>query len=298
MRPQRGLRGRLVVAALGRLPRPLLDQVPSDVPETHLVRAARRRVVVVTGLGGAGLLARSLTARPGSRRFVVLTLTTAVTWTAGALGSGPLHLGRIEGRDSRLRRPVITPVATGVGAFGVFYLGALVARRIPVLDRAISQVLAFADQGTTKAVVATTCANGVGEELFFRGALYAAAGDHNPVVVSSLAYASVTAATGNPALTLAGAAMGVLFGLQRRASGGVQAPVLTHLSWSILMLCRLPSLFRDHTTDRHRSPQRPFPRMTTEANSRRRKLGVLGNRGVGHQPAHCGRGCATEPTAD
>jgi membrane protease YdiL (CAAX protease family) len=90
----------------------------------------------------------------------------------------------------------------------------------------------------------TSCANGVAEELFFRGALYASAGQRHPVATSTIAYTAATAATRNPALTLAGAAMGVLFGLQRRATGGVQAPVLTHLTWSLLMLRFLPPLFR------------------------------------------------------
>ena len=243
--PRRGVApGGQLTRLAGRLPRSLLDPVRGPAFEPDQVRAFRRRVVGAVGLGGATLLATSLSSRPGSRRFVVLTLTTAATWTGGALASGPLHLGWVEGRDSRLRRPVITPVATGVGAFGLFYLAALVAQRIPVLDRAIARVLSFADEGATPAVVLTTCANGVGEELFFRGALYAAAREHHPVAVSSLAYVASTAATRNPALTLAGAAMGVLFGLQRRASGGVQAPVLTHLTWSLLMLRHLPPLFR------------------------------------------------------
>ena len=38
--------------------------------------------------------------------------------------------------------------------------------------------------------------------------------------------------------------MGALFGLQSKASGGVQAPALTHLTWSVLMLRFLPPLFR------------------------------------------------------
>ncbi len=231
----------------GRLPRPLLDQAPHPAPETDRVRAFRRRTVGVTGLGGAVLLATSLSSRPGSRRFLVLTLSTAATWTAGALASGPLHLGWIEGRDSRLRRPVITPVATGAGAFGLFYLAALLARHVPILDRAITRVLSYADEGSTPGVLLTTCANGLAEELFFRGALYQAVREGHPVVVSSAAYVAVTATTRNPALTLAGAAMGVLFGLQRRASGGVQAPILTHLTWSALMLHHLPPLFRHPT---------------------------------------------------
>jgi hypothetical protein len=37
--------------------------------------------------------------------------------------------------------------------------------------------------------------------------------------------------------------MGTLFALQRRATGGVQAPILTHLTWSALMVRFLPPLF-------------------------------------------------------
>jgi hypothetical protein len=38
--------------------------------------------------------------------------------------------------------------------------------------------------------------------------------------------------------------MGTLFGLQRRASGGIQAPIITHLTWATLMLRYIPPLFR------------------------------------------------------
>src|SRR3712207_7587123 len=60
----------------------------------------------------------------------------------------------------------------------------LVARRIPVLARAIGSVLSYADQGSAPLVLTTTLANGVAEEVFFRGALYAAAADR-PVLVRS-----------------------------------------------------------------------------------------------------------------
>lgn len=212
--------------------------------EPDEIRARRRTVVTAAGLGGAALLAASLSSKPDSRRFYLLTIAVAGTWTAGALGSGPLHLGRITRRGSRLRRPVLTPIATGVGAFGLFYAAALVARRIPVLDNAIGSVLRYADEGSTPRVTMTSCANSVAEELFFRGALYTAAGPRHPVATSTIAYTAATAATRNPALTLAAAAMGVLFGLQRRATGGVQAPALTHLTWSLLALRFLPPLFR------------------------------------------------------
>ena len=173
-----------------------------------------------------------------------MTAAVAATWTAGGVASGPLHLGWIEGRDAHLRRPVVTPVATGMGAFGFFYACALVARRIPVLDRAIGNVLQFAEEGQGPLVVATTLANGLGEEIFFRGAMYAALDPRHAVVASTSAYTLTAASTRNPALILAAGVMGTLFGLQRRASGGLQAPLLTHLTWSTLMVRYLPPLFR------------------------------------------------------
>ena len=44
---------------------------------------------------------------------------------------------------------------------------------------------------------------------------------------------------------LASVVMGALFGWQRKVTGGIQAPVLTHLVWSALMLRYLPPLFDD-----------------------------------------------------
>jgi len=218
--------------------------VPRDHHETDEAQARRRRIVAGVSIAGATLLGLSLSSKPGSQRFYALTFGVAATWTGGALGSGSLHLGHIQTRDQTLHRPVVTPVLTGVGAFGVFYGAARVCRHVPLLDRALSQVLRFADRGSTPLVVLTTCANGVGEELFFRGALYAAVGERHPVAKSTAAYLLATASTRNPALVLASLVMGVLFGLQRRASGGVEASALTHLTWSMLMLRYLPPLFR------------------------------------------------------
>ena len=226
------------------LPMSIRHVVAVEPVETPAVVLRRRRVVAAVSLLGTGLLGASLSTKPGSRAFYGLTCAVAATWTLGGLLSGPLHLGWIQSRDQRLRRPIITPVATGVAAFGCFYGCALVARHIPVLDRAIGDVLAFADEGSTPMVVATTLANGLGEEVFFRGALYGALDADRAIAVSTAVYTLATASTRNPALMLAAAAMGTLFSLQRRASGGLQAPALTHLTWSILMVCYLPPLFR------------------------------------------------------
>lgn len=231
------------------LPKPMADQVPPIYEESDATRMRRRQIVSAFGLAGAGLLGVSLAARPGSRRFYVLTGALATTWTAGAIASGPLHLGWIRTLGDSTRRPVLTPIGTGVLAFGAFYGAALVAREIPFLEQAIGNVLRYADQGSTPLVVLTTCTNGVAEELFFRGALFSVVRDDHPVLTSTLAYTAATAATRNPALVLAGGVMGALFGLQRRASGGIQAPALTHLTWSVLMLRFLPPLFRKAIRD-------------------------------------------------
>ena len=84
--------------------------------------------------------------------------------------------------------------------------------------------------------------NGVAEELFFRGAAYAAV-TRFPVVVTTVAYTLATLATGNVMLTFAAALLGVVVGLERRASGGILAPVITHVTWSTMMLFLLPPLF-------------------------------------------------------
>jgi membrane protease YdiL (CAAX protease family) len=227
-----------------RLPMPITHVVPVQHTETAPVVRRRRRVVAGVSLLGTGLLGLSLSTKPNSKEFYGLTAAVAATWTAGGLLSGPLHLGWIQGRDQHLRRPVLTPVATGVGAFGFFYGCALVARSIPVLDRAIGKVLVFAEEGSGPLVVATTLANGLGEEVFFRGAMYATLDADRAVAASTAVYTLATASTRNPALMLAAAVMGTLFGLQRRASGGLQAPVITHLTWSTLMVRYLPPLFR------------------------------------------------------
>ena len=228
---------------------PLLRSVPRDHWDSDEVFRRRRRVTGAVAVAGASLLGASLSTPPGSPRFYGLTLGVAGTWVAGGLASGPLHLGRMFGRGDRLRRPVLTPVASGVGAFGAFYAAALVARRIPVLERAISSVLSYADQGSPPLVLTTTLANGVAEEVFFRGALYAAAGAHRPVLVSTAVYGLATTATRNPALVLASVPMGLLFAQQRRITGGIQAPMLTHVVWSALMLRYLPPLFVDRLAE-------------------------------------------------
>ena len=232
-------------------------KVPRDHRESDDAFRRRRRVVAGVGVAGAGLLGASLSTRPNSPQFFALTLSVAATWVAGGVCSGPLHAGWVRTSGDTYRRPVVTPILLGGAAFGAFYAAALIAQRIPIFDRALKSILRYADGDARRFVLLTTLANGVAEEVFFRGALFAAVGEQHPVSRSTGAYMLATTATRNPALVLASGVMGVVFALQRRASGGIQAPILTHVTWSTLMLRYLPPLFSGDgqrlQQDRHRT---------------------------------------------
>ena len=116
-------------------------------------------------------------------------------------------------------------------------------RQIEPLADYVSSVLAYADEGSVPVLVVITLINGIAEELFFRGAAYAAI-PRNPVAWTTLAYFVATLATGNVMLAFAAILIGLVCGLQRRASGGVLAPIITHCTWSLSMLLVLPLFFR------------------------------------------------------
>ncbi len=219
----------------------LLSPVERDHRQPDHMFRRRRVVSAATLLVGATLLWFSLRTTPGDPDFYALTFALAATWVAGAFLSGPLHLGRMRlGRD--LRRPVVQPVLIGLAAVAVFTLGALVIAQIPPLRSSVDAVLDHARYGSLPVIAVITLVNGVAEELFFRGGLYAAVGRHQPVLVSTVVYVLATVATGNVMLVFAAAVLGVLVGLQRRVSGGVLAPMLTHVTWSLGMLFILPPL--------------------------------------------------------
>jgi uncharacterized protein len=206
----------------------------------HLFRR-RRAVVALTLAVGTALLALSLATTPGDPAFYALTFALAATWTLGALLSGPLHLGRVR-VGPRLKRPVLQPILVGLAAVAVFTVGALLVAQVPALSSSVDAVLDHARFGSLPLIAVITLVNGVAEELFFRGALYAAIGVRHPVLVSTALYALITVATGNVMLVFAATVLGLLVGLERRVSGGVLAPILTHVTWSTGMLLILPPL--------------------------------------------------------
>lgn len=218
-----------------------IDKVPRDHHQPDAQFRRRRIVVAVVLVIGATLLGFSLAVRPGDTLFYWLTILVAATWAIGGFVSGPLHLGYVPFRGT-LRRPLVTPVIIGLIASGIFLLGGLIVRQIGPLRDYVVNILAHAQQGNLALVALVALLNGAAEEIFFRGALFAAIGRNRPVVISTLVYAIATLATGNPMLVFAAVTLGTVLALQRRASGGILGPILTHLTWSMVMLFALPPL--------------------------------------------------------
>jgi len=198
--------------------------------------------VCVVLVAGASLLGYSLSRKPGDETFYWLTLGLAAVWALGAFLSGPLHLGCIRWRG-RNQRPVFTGLGIGLVLGIVFLAGGLVVREIPPVAERITRVLEYTNHGNLALLVVITLVNGFAEELFFRGALYTALGAFHPVLISTVLYAVATSASGNPMLGFAAIILGTVCAWERRATGGVLAPVLTHGVWGLLMVLALPPVF-------------------------------------------------------
>jgi len=127
---------------------------------------------------------------------------------------------------------------------GVCLVGGLIAREIPGVREFVTRVLDFANYGPLLLVVFITVINGLAEELYFRGALYTALAKTYPAVISTVIYVvATTATTGNPMLGVAAIILGAVCAWERRATGGVLAPMLTHFFWGLVMVLALPPMF-------------------------------------------------------
>ncbi|WP_030483764.1 CPBP family intramembrane glutamic endopeptidase [Nocardioides aequoreus] len=229
----------------------LWEMTPRDHRQSD--REFRRRqlvsaVVVVIGAVVLGFTLRFIDPEDFGR-FYAATALLAGVWAVGAFASGPLHLGRIGNPaepDLVAPRPVLQPLLLGAALALVFVAGAYLITEVPFLDRNltpfIASVLEHTQQGSAVVLLLVTVVNGIAEELFFRGAMYAAIRRHQ-VAWTTLAYTIATLATGNVMLGFAAVVVGAIVGLQRRASGGILAPIITHLTWSVTMLYALPAVF-------------------------------------------------------
>ena len=212
-------------------------RVLTERPAENAGPGRRRTVVAATLIVGTATLGATLASPAGSGWFYGLGLLAAMVWTAGGLLSGPICWTR--GARSVSPSDVALPILAGVALYGGFAAAKLMADQVPLLSHSVDSVLARADAGPRVLALVVALVNGVGEEVLFRGALHDAF-DHYRSLRATVIYGVVTIATLNVALVAAAVVMGSVFALERRASGGILAPILTHLSWSILVLFFLP----------------------------------------------------------
>lgn len=195
----------------------------------------RERQLVAVAFVALGGIVLGLTLRidPGSAWFYPASLAVAAVWTAGAFVAGPVRPGA--------RGPVVLPVAIGLGLAGIFVAGSLVVREIGLFADQLRDLGDHATEGSLPLLVVVTAVTGLAEELFFRGSVYDAFPER-AVTISTAAYVLPTLATGNLLLAFSAAVLGTVVALERWRWGGLVAPVLTHLTWSLTMLFALPAL--------------------------------------------------------
>jgi uncharacterized protein len=227
----------------------LIRRVPRNHDQSDAAFRHRRIVAAVTGVVGSTLLWISFRLQPGDDRFYLTTTALAAVWVIGSFASGPLHLGwGHTRRGDRYARPIVQSLALGVLAVVISLAAMLVVAEMPLLRDPVNDVLDHARFASLPLVAVITLMNGVAEELFFRGALFAAIGRRYPVPISAFFYTLTTIGSGNFMLVVAAGALGLLVGLQRRTTGGVLGPSITHITWSLSMLFLLPPLLGAMTT--------------------------------------------------
>ncbi|MGC3993455.1 MAG: CPBP family intramembrane metalloprotease [Propionicimonas sp.] len=202
----------------------------------------RRWISSVTLAVGSFMLALTLRVPAGDPAFYGATLALGATWIIGGLLSGKLHLGTLPGTTGPrgTRGVVLQGVALGALLLALFLAGAALVAPVQVLREPLVALLDHARYGGLPIVAALTALVAIGEEIFFRGALYAAVGDRQALLVTTLVYALTTIPSGMPLMVIAAALLGVVAGLQRRITGGVLGGVVTHLIWSLGLLFLLP----------------------------------------------------------
>ncbi|MCC6495345.1 MAG: CPBP family intramembrane metalloprotease [Propionibacteriaceae bacterium] len=203
----------------------------------------RRLICAATLAVGSFMMAWTIRIPPGNPAIYAAILALATTWIVGALLSGKIYLGASHTRrGTQDGRALLQSLVIGLLLTGVFLAGGVVVANVPFLRDPLNVLVAHAQLGNMPVIFGLVAFNAVAEELFFRGGLYAAAGEQHQVLITTLVYALSAVPTGIPLLVFATAVLGTVVGLQRRVTGGVLGPIITHLVWLAGMLFVLPNI--------------------------------------------------------
>lgn len=165
------------------------------------------------------------------------SLAMALTWVVAALWAG------IEVRWwPRRMRDVGLTLALALGCAAAFSVGAVLFLRWGILEEELATLAGRAEETSLWVVWLVALVTGAAEEVYFRGTVYAWLRRTRPVLTSTLAYAAAVAATGQLALVVAAAGLGLAVGLARRFTDSLVAPIVVHGVWTTTMTFLLPAL--------------------------------------------------------
>ena len=189
-----------------------------------------------------GRLGFALRIQPGDPMFYVATSGWPGLGT-GALASGPLHLGRAHTRaGGQTPVPSSSPSPWALCCSPCSSLGALVVARIPVLRDPVRAPARPRPPRVAPAGAVLTASTGSPRSCTSAAPCTPRSARRHAVAITTVVYALTTAGAGIPLLVLAAGLLGLLTALQRRVTGGILGPVITHLTWSLGMLFLLPAV--------------------------------------------------------
>lgn len=175
-----------------------------------------------------------------SPRFYAATVASAFV-LAGAWWLFGDH--RITG-GRRVLIDALRGLIAGTLLASLFAVGALTVRGVSALAGPVNDLLSNAAGEAVVLTLAVTVANGVAEELFFRGTIvrhWAALGRWAWLAAIGL-YVVVTAAMLVPLLAVAALTVGAVAHYEVARTGSLISAMTMHLSWSAAMIFLLPAL--------------------------------------------------------
>ena len=217
------------------------------VPHNEAPSTLRRRrvIVAIVLVLGAAALSLAFQKHPGDSAFFWWSMALAGVWALGRVRYPDRCISAVPAGAVAISAQWSAARSSGCCSAASSLLGGLVVQGDPGSRRPRSPALLhYTDQGSWRLTMAVALVAAVAEEMFYRGALYTALSRHHPLLISTIIYAIATLGSSrNPMLAFAAIILGTVCALERRATGGVLAPILTHFVWTLVVLLGLPPLF-------------------------------------------------------
>jgi membrane protease YdiL (CAAX protease family) len=187
--------------------------------------------VVIAGAGWGAMFAA------GRRHFWTRAAVAGAAIAVYAVAVEPHVIGHLLTRP-RWELDSVIGVGAGIVLYGVFWIGeqALVIV-LPALAAEVGDLYAVKGETRPAVVPLVLALAGPAEELFFRGLVQQRAG----VAVGLAVYAAVHLWERKVILVLAAVLGGAYWGALLSLTGGLVAPILSHLVWAMLIIVWRPA---------------------------------------------------------